>query len=248
MPQATPDGLTDESEPADWHRRVVGRSLGTAAKRSIDRSSNLIRAAATLLERSGGEGFTVQDVADLAGQSLRTLYQYFESKDDLLLAVFEEAMRTYARGIDRAIAELDDPLERLAGASIAALRMPEHSGAGVGRGLARLRTNLGEVEPELIARSQEPVTSLIRGLVVAAAAAGEIDVSDIDGATFILLSLRSAYITSVTLGNDHGVDLPSLYMLTGFCLKGLGADVDEARLADIDARLHMPTSALELGG
>ena len=58
---------------------------------------NLIRAAAAVLERSNGEDITVQEVADEAGQSLRTLYQYFESKDDLLLAVFEEAMRTYAQ-------------------------------------------------------------------------------------------------------------------------------------------------------
>ncbi len=57
---------------------------------------SLIRAAATVLARSNGEDITVQEVADEAGQSLRTLYQYFESKNDLLLAVFEEAMRTYA--------------------------------------------------------------------------------------------------------------------------------------------------------
>ena len=56
-----------------------------------------MQAAARLLERTNGDRFTVQDVADEAGQSLRTLYQYFESKDDLLLAVFEEAMRTYAQ-------------------------------------------------------------------------------------------------------------------------------------------------------
>ena len=47
----------------------------------------------------------MQEVADEAGQSLRTLYQYFESKDDLLLAVFEEAMKTYARMIRESIAE-----------------------------------------------------------------------------------------------------------------------------------------------
>ena len=62
---------------------------------------NLISAAAAVLDRCNGEDITVQEVADEAGQSLRTLYQYFESKDDLLLAVFEEAMRTYARLIER---------------------------------------------------------------------------------------------------------------------------------------------------
>ena len=63
----------------------------------------MIRATAKVLERTNGESLTVQEVADEAGQSLRTLYQYFESKDDLLLAVYEEAMGTYARIIVGAI-------------------------------------------------------------------------------------------------------------------------------------------------
>ena len=103
MPSRTPD--TDiaadtaagaDGDAADWQARVVRRSLRTATQRSIDRGTSLVRAAARLLERTNGDRFTVQDVADEAGQSLRTLYQYFESKDDLLLAVFEESMRTYA--------------------------------------------------------------------------------------------------------------------------------------------------------
>ena len=107
---------------ADWQRRVVGRSLRSATKKSIDRGSGLIAAAATLLERCGGDGFTVQDVADEAGQSLRTLYLYFESKDDLLLAVFEEAIKNYATVVREAIADLDDELDRLAGGILTAAR------------------------------------------------------------------------------------------------------------------------------
>ena len=43
---------------ADWQRRVVGRSLRTATKRSIDRGATLINAAATLLERRHGRGIS----------------------------------------------------------------------------------------------------------------------------------------------------------------------------------------------
>src|SRR5262245_50151305 len=77
----------DEAELADWQRRVVGRSLQDARRRSLDRSERFIRAAAKVLQRNNGASLTVQEVADEAGQSLRTLYQYFESKDELLLAV-----------------------------------------------------------------------------------------------------------------------------------------------------------------
>lgn len=226
----------------DWQRRVVGRSLRTATQRSIDRGQALIRAAGVVLERSEGGEITVQDVADEAGQSLRTLYQYFASKDDLLLAVFEESMRTYAQLIRRAIAELTDPLERLAGAVVAASAMSRFSDVGFDRGLARLRLRLADSSPELVGRSQEALTSLVRELVVAAADAGQIEVDDPDGAAFLVLSVNAAYITSERLGNDSGVARPAESAVVVFCLRGLGADLDEDRLTSITARLALPTT------
>lgn len=242
MPPTKVDELADNDpeETADWQMRVVRRSLRTATKRSIDRGSSLIRAAATLLERSDGDGFTVQDVADEAGQSLRTLYQYFESKDDLLLAVFEEAMRTYARMIRSAIVDLTDPLERLGGAIVASVRMPEFSGTGVDRGLARLRLKLSEVEPELVARSQEPVTALMGELVAAAAESGQIRTPDPEGATYMILALKSAFVTGHIVGNDSAVRLPSMPALVSFCLDGLGASTDDKWIAAVGAKLQMP--------
>src|SRR3546814_16673774 len=133
------DVCSSDLREADWKRRVVGRWLRTAAERSVDRGLSLINAAVSVIQRSNGADITVQEVADEAGQSLRTLYQYFESKDDLLLAVFEEAMRTYASMIERATKELTDPLDRLARAMLAAVRMPEVSDTEHGRASGRER-------------------------------------------------------------------------------------------------------------
>jgi AcrR family transcriptional regulator len=240
MAGATPDDLASDAN-ADWHRRVVGRSLRSAAARSVDRGMNLIRAAVTVLDRTNGEDITVQDVADEAGQSLRTLYQYFESKDDLLLAVFEEAMRTYAEMIRQAIDDLDDPLDRLAGAMIAAVRMPEVSGSGLDRGLARLRLKLSESQPALVGRAQSAMTTLVRELVEAAAAPGRIEAADPEAATYMLLSLNAAFITTETLGNDAGVRRPDVEGVTSFCLHGLGAKLDDGWFDAISARLRLPT-------
>ena len=231
-----PDGETG----ADWHRRVVGRSLRKAADRSVDRGMNLIRAAATVLDRSGGDDITVQEVADEAGQSLRTLYQYFESKDDLLLAVFEEAMRTYAELIGRAISELTDPLERLAGGLLALVRMPAFSDGARARGLSRLRLRLSETQPDLIARAQSAVTALLHGLVDDAVAAGRVPATDTEAATFVLVSLNTAFITAETLGSDTGVRRPDALELISFGLRGLGAAVEDAWLRDVESRLVFP--------
>ena len=237
----------DADDVADWQRRVVDRSLRTATKRSIDRGASLIRAAATLLERSNGDGFTVQEVANEAGQSLRTLYQYFESKDDLLLAVFEEAMKRYARMIRNSIAGLDDPLERLAGGVLAAAAMPAYSSQGVDVGLARLRLRLSEVDPALVARSHEPVTLVFLELVHDAAEAGVIVDQDEQAAAYLLRSVNAAFIISQTLGNDQGLDLPDPEGLARFCLLGLGAELAPGWYESISARLLPPVSAEDDG-
>ena len=243
MSQAVPDPVDGE---IDWHRRVVGRSLKTAQARSIDRGAALIRAAAALLERSDGDGFTVQDVADEAKQSLRTLYQYFESKDDLLLAVFEEAMRTYARMVEAAIVDLVDPLERLGGALLAAGRLPEFSGTGVNGGLARLRLKLSEVDADLVGRAQAPVTSLLRRLIDEAVANGDLRVADPESATFLLRSLITAVTTSTTLGNDVGAGAPPPTVVASFCLHGLGARLAPDWFDDVSARLRLPAGPLSM--
>lgn len=237
------DTTTDpaEAEPeVDWQRRVVGRSLRTATERSVDRGARLIKAAGIVLERAGGGDITVQDVADEAGQSLRTLYQYFESKDDLLLALFEESMRAYAGLIEGAIAELDDPGDRLAGAMLAAQRIPDLSQSGVNIGLARLRLRLADTRPELVGRAQAAMVAVVTRLVEAAAEAGSIVIDDAEAATFLLLSTNAAVITADRVGNDAGVAAPDVLTSVGFCLRGLGAELTEKDLAAIDRRLTLP--------
>ena len=231
----------EETEPgADWQRRVVGRSLDDARRRSIDRGARLIRAAAKVLERTNGESLTVQDVADEAGQSLRTLYQYFASKDDLLLAVYEEAMRTFATLLRGAIEGLDDPTERLAGALIASVRMPAlHGRSGVDRGLSQLRLQLAPAEPELLARSQEPVTAVYRELVEAAMDGADDPVVGAEAATYFLSSLRTSLILSMTLGNEYGLDLPDVIDLSCFALSGLGLHRPRSWHEEVDARLEL---------
>ncbi|CAO5177309.1 hypothetical protein FAIPA1_30281 [Frankia sp. AiPs1] len=239
----------------DWHRRVVTRSLQGAQQRSIDRGNRFIRAAAKVLERSNGESLTVQDVAEEAGQSLRTLYQYFASKDDLLLAVLEEAMRTYTRIIRAAVAHLDDPLEQLAGAILAAAHLPAmHNKAGVDRGLARLRLQLRQADPDLIARSQAPVTALYRELVEAALA--DTTLADttpasrapasrapatlaVEPATYLVASTQSTYLTAMTVGNEYGIRPPDRIDLSVFCLNGIGILRTRSWHEDVDGRLKL---------
>jgi AcrR family transcriptional regulator len=232
---------SDDEITTDWQRRVLGRSLRSATKKSIDRGGSLILTAAHLLEKSNGDGFTVQDVADEAGQSLRTLYLYFESKDDLLLAVFEEAMKTYARLIREAIVDLDDPLERLAGTILAATLMPSHTRSGIDVGLARLRLRLGASAPQSMSQSERPISSLLVEATANAARSHRIGDIDDEAAAYLIAVINAGYVTGRTLGNEYGLQPPDPVTLTAFCLRGLGAPIERTWLEDVHRRLHLPT-------
>jgi AcrR family transcriptional regulator len=219
--------LEPEAEGAagrSWRRRVVERSLHEAAQRSVSRSAKLIFAAATLMEQTNGDNFTVQEVADLARQSVRTVYVHFDGKDDLLLAVFEEVMNAYTRLVSEAIAVFDDPLERVAAAVYFSSRLTERATSGISVGVARLRARFAVAMPDELARTQAPLTELYARVLREAADTGGVALHDTKAATFVLRHLVEAIGTTRTLGDQFGLDLPDHIDIVEFTLRGLGVE------------------------
>ena len=81
---------TDLAGLSPWEQRMLERSLDGARVQALARSGEFVHAALALLEEEGSVEFTVQDVVQRSGGSLRRFYQLFSSKDDLVLALFEE--------------------------------------------------------------------------------------------------------------------------------------------------------------
>jgi AcrR family transcriptional regulator len=93
---------------------AVARSLDSARVRSEGRVQRFLDAGFELLGNAeSGKEFTVQEVVDRSGQSLRSFYQYFAGKHELLLALFDEAIRSTADRLEEQIAQEDGALERL---------------------------------------------------------------------------------------------------------------------------------------
>ena len=112
---------TDESAatPAEpeattsWRELSVARSLGPARERAERRVQRFLDAALELMTSTSGKEFTVQQVVERSGQSLRSFYQYFAGKHELLLALFEESVRSTAEHLEEVVADVDGPLDRL---------------------------------------------------------------------------------------------------------------------------------------
>ncbi|MGA2838462.1 MAG: TetR/AcrR family transcriptional regulator [Acidimicrobiales bacterium] len=94
--------------------QAVARSLFTARARAENRLQRFLDAALELMnEGESGRDFTVHEVVERSGQSLRLFYQYFGGKHELLLALFEESVRSTAEFLNEKIDEETDPLERI---------------------------------------------------------------------------------------------------------------------------------------
>src|SRR5690349_24730093 len=100
------------SEPA-WRRRAVSRRLDAARSRAEQRVQRYIDAAFGLIDEKGTTEFTIQEVIERSGQSLRGFYQYFDGKDELLLALFEETLAESTEDIRHAVETETEPLARL---------------------------------------------------------------------------------------------------------------------------------------
>src|SRR5690606_5265240 len=84
----------DPAPPLKGATGVRGRSQNQRRKR-------IIQAAAALASRGGVEAMQMRTVAERAGVALGTLYRYFPSKMDLVVAVVSEEFELLEQSIER---------------------------------------------------------------------------------------------------------------------------------------------------
>jgi AcrR family transcriptional regulator len=74
----------------------------------------IVAAASEALREQGVRGLSVAAVLDRAELSTRAFYRHFESKDQLVAAVFLEMARTEKRRLQRKMAKAGNPVEAVA--------------------------------------------------------------------------------------------------------------------------------------
>jgi AcrR family transcriptional regulator len=116
----TKDESAADAEPVageaavSWREAAVARSLDSARARAENRVQRFLDAALELMSEGGsGNDFTVQEVVERSGQSLRSFYQYFGGKHELLLALFEESVRSTTEQLRAEVAKEPDAFSRL---------------------------------------------------------------------------------------------------------------------------------------
>jgi AcrR family transcriptional regulator len=101
----------------DFQRRTPRQAR---ARMTVD---SILEAAAQVLERAGPGGFNTNAVAERAGVSVGTLYQYFADKDAILLAVARREIDGPQTSLHKTLmAALVRALENLLGRNAGAAR------------------------------------------------------------------------------------------------------------------------------
>ena len=82
--------------------RAAARAVELHRKRAEDEVRALVEAGLTVLRQRGAAGLTVAEVLAEAGLSTRAFYRHFRSKDELVLAVYEQESQRRNADIERA--------------------------------------------------------------------------------------------------------------------------------------------------
>jgi AcrR family transcriptional regulator len=75
--------------------RAVERAVRVAKERARDDVQLLVASGRKLLHRDGAADMTIADVLTEAGLSTRAFYRHFASKQDLLLAIYDNEVERY---------------------------------------------------------------------------------------------------------------------------------------------------------
>jgi len=102
--------------------------LETGSKKALHGKSNTLRhhlllVAARAFHRHGYKGATLKEIAEAAGILPGSIYHYFRSKEDLFSQVHDAGFREINTSIDKALAQVQDPRQRLEAACTAHLKV-----------------------------------------------------------------------------------------------------------------------------
>jgi AcrR family transcriptional regulator len=214
-----------------------GRSRAGAARpatsdTAVDaepRERRFMKSALAILGETGRTDFTVLEVVERSKTSLRSFYQHFSTKDELLLALIEKIMTESTRKWREDTTGLP---------STAALRVlidrictPAESSTQdrVNRGLTDYNDHLAETLPREYARVLSPVHELIKDIINRGIDEGTFRAGlDVDATAALIMQSALGAIRLRVLGaelNGVPIDPDHIY---DFCLSGLASRTDPA--------------------
>jgi AcrR family transcriptional regulator len=200
-------------------------AAGPATSKIESRTSRFMKSALAILGETGRTDFTVLEVVERSKTSLRSFYQHFSTKDELLLALIDKIMAESTRRWREETTGLD---------SAAALRLlidricaPAESSTqdSINRGLTFYNDHLAETLPGEYARVLMPLHQLLQDILNQGIAEGTFrsDLEVDSTAALTMQTVLGAMRLRVLGAELNGVPIDANHIYE-FCTRGLARD------------------------
>jgi AcrR family transcriptional regulator len=157
---------------------------------------------------------------------MRSFYQHFAGKHELLLALFEESVRASAEQLAKLVADEHDPVATLHLLVVEYYRMCRPSPSGraakaLTPAMIDFAQELMTSQPAVASRAFVPLVAVFREVLADAAAAGAVRVDvDVSG---VLLQAIMFNTFAMTISGTHGRTADDAEELWGLMLNGIAA-------------------------
>jgi AcrR family transcriptional regulator len=198
-------GLPGEDEPT-WRQRAVERSTRAAKLRAEQRVQRFLDAAQAVITDKGSTDFTVQEVVERSSQSLRSFYQHFDGKHELLLALFEDALRRTTVQIAAVAGAKIDPVDALRTAVELLFELSRPDPSAHRPLFTEFAPRLMLSHPAEVRRAHAPLLDLLTALTAAVADGGQLR-PGLQPRRLAALTMETVMFTAQTSGAPYPGDL-----------------------------------------
>jgi len=182
----------------------------TLAQHRDWRRNQLIEAAASIALESGGAAVTVAAVAQRAGLSRTSVYEYFGSSADLVADLVLEELKNFAQYLQEAVSQTDQPVDNIHAWIESALTY-----IADGRHLLAKALNASSLPQEGSMAIGAAHRALLAPLVSGLTAMG---IKDTQRALLFIQAITDASTKRIEGGHDAEAEIKSA---TAFCIAGL---------------------------
>jgi AcrR family transcriptional regulator len=207
----------------DWMARVTQQHVDA-------RREAILLAAGRLFARKGLNSATMADIAAEADLSAGAIYRYYDSKDELTRAVFEEAILRNQRMFEEAAADAETPFGALEDIGRRVwVELDDRDAMICDMQMAITAAQYpDEVGPE-VAQTSIAARQLLVEMVRAAQQSGEIDPTVDATQLAVLLQAATTGIQMLKLTDDNDVDAESAFNLMVRMVRGLHSHAPDSQ-------------------
>ncbi|MDO5719650.1 MAG: TetR/AcrR family transcriptional regulator [Actinomycetaceae bacterium] len=205
--------------------KIIGATLGEHREKT---RQALFDALSSLLREQSFESITMAQIARRAGVGRTAVYNHFEDKDSLLLALMSATTEQFTAILTEALQVIDDPLQQIRIYTRAQLELKHHYHLTEGVNLRRLTAS----QPtEKLREHAHIVEHILHHLLAAAQRKDQISVAPSPGIINLIHTCLAGQVMPKRRTDREKVILE----VETFILRGLGAN--EEAVANVDPRV-----------